>query len=141
MPNHNPGDFDRVVNFAAEVIQPYAVAANVFLSALFAVLATTWSTLRDAVPRRFSSSQDPRSLSSEPDQDGRRKAVAERSIINNFLERAGGEDDDEEDIEFVGTTQSSPDEKSTPALPTRGTSEWRTHLSRQLGSKQQRPPT
>lgn len=69
------------------------------------------------------------------------RTVVEGSIISNFLERSsGGDGDDEEDIEFVDRTQSSPDEeKSTPALPLKGTSEWRTHLLRQLGSKQPPP--
>lgn len=118
-------------DFTTQAISAYATTANIFLSAFFAVLATTWSTVRDAVPRRFSSSQDSRNFPRKPEQDSRRRAVAERSIISNFLDRAG-EGNDEEDIEFVGTTPSSPDEeKSTPTLPLKGTSEWRTHLFRQ----------
>ncbi|PWN89986.1 hypothetical protein FA10DRAFT_301278 [Acaromyces ingoldii] len=124
-----------------QAISTYTGTANVFLSAFFAVLATTWSTVRDVVPRRFSSPQDHPTLPHE-EQTGPNRMKTEKSILSNFLERAGGDGDDEEDIEFVDRTQSSPDEeKSTPALPLKGTSEWRTHLSRQLGSKQQRPPT
>ncbi|PWN86557.1 hypothetical protein FA10DRAFT_270115 [Acaromyces ingoldii] len=121
---------------AATAIQTYAGTANVFLSALFAVLATTWSTVRDAIPRRSSSTRD--SSTSSHYQTSHNRTVVERSIISNFLERNSGvDDDDEEEMEFVGTTPSITDEGvSTPPLPLKGTSQWRTHLFGPLGSKQ-----
>lgn len=123
-------------NYTLQGISTYASTANVLLSVSCSVLATTWSTLRDNLPRRSSSTRDHRRSLRNFQSPPSERAEPEVSIIGALLERSAriaNEDDadNEDDIEYVGTTSLPADEaKSTPALPRKGTSEWRTHLSR-----------
>lgn len=128
---------------AAARANTYGILFNVVMALCFSILATTWSSIRDATPSQISSSSSSSSsrrhistsTSLRPSSRDRPPPppAESKSIIAAVLDRAGITSregaESEEEMEVVqsitSTSSGGEGEGHVPRFPHKGTSEWR----------------